>query len=136
MKIKLSTTITNQKNNNLLHKVKKFFIKKTKPLANDSFEKNMEKKAEKKVIISRKHPNWCDMPEDGYKNNTIAEKRCYFKEDIEKMKYMTEDEAVQYSIKLDKEGKFYDVQEAGSLKELEKFLHSCGKELKDVLVKD
>ena len=130
MKVKFSPAITNQSNNNLLHRVWKLILGRTKPLARDSFEK------EKKVIISRKHPNWCDMPEDGYKNNTIAEKRCYFKEDIEKMKYMTEDEAVQYSIKLDKEGKFYDVQEAGSLKELEKFLHSCGKELKDVLVKD
>ena len=130
MKVKFSPAITNQSNNNLLHRVWKLILGRTKTLARDSFEK------EKKVIISRKHPNWCDMPEDGYKNNTIAEKRCYFKEDIEKMKYMTEDEAVQYSIKLDKEGKFYDVQEAGSLKELEKFLHSCGKELKDVLVKD
>ena len=57
MKIKFSTAITNQKNNNLLRRVRKFFIEKIKPLANDSFEKNVEKQTEKKVIISRKHPN-------------------------------------------------------------------------------
>ena len=125
MKIKLSTAITNQKNNNLLHKVRKFFIKKTKPLANDSFEKNVEKQAEKKVIISRKHPNWCDAPEDGYVNNTIAKTRCYYPEDIEKMKNMTENEKVEYKRKLYKDGHFY-YGENLTKEEHEAFMRSLG----------
>ena len=125
MKIKFSTAIINQKNNNLLHKVRKFFIEKTKPLANDSFEKNVEKQAEKKVIISRKHPNWCDMPEDGYKNNTIAETICYYPEDIEKMKNMTKKEKHEYKDYLDKQGRFY-YGETLTKEEHEAFMRSLG----------
>ena len=137
MKIKFSTAITNQKNNNLLRRVRKFFIEKTKPLANDSFEKNMEKKAEKKVIISRKHPNWCDMPEDGYKNNTIAKTICYYPEDVKKMESMTEDEAIKYSIELDKQGKyFYDDNFHVDIPSLDDFFTRHNINIKDFIVKD
>ena len=49
---------------------------------------------------------------------------------------MSKEEAIQYSIKLDKEGRYYYSESSGSLKELEEFLHKCGKELKDVIIKD
>ena len=135
MKVELTPTITNQKTN-LFTKIKRFFVGKLKPLNKDTFEKGGAEQAEKKIIVSRKHPNWCDAPEDGYRNNTIAKTRCYYPEDIKKMESMTKEEAIKYSIKLDKEGKFYYSESAGSLKELEEFLHKCGKELKDVIIKD
>ena len=136
MKIKFSTAITNQKNDNLLHKVRKFFIEKTKPLADDSFEKNVEKQAEKKVIISRKHPNWCDMPEDGYKNNTVAKRICYYPDDVKKMESMTEDEKYLYKKHLRKMGNYYESENQGNLDELEEYLSKFNINLKDVLVKD
>ena len=135
MKVELTPTITNQKTN-LFTKIKRFFVGKLKPLNKDTFEKGGAEQAEKKIIVSRKHPNWCDATEDGYRNNTIAKTRCYYPEDIKKMESMTKEEAIKYSIKLDKEGKFYYSESAGSLKELEEFLHKCGKELKDVIIKD
>ena len=135
MKVELTPTITNQKVS-LFTKVRKFFSNKLKPLTKDTFEKGGAEKNEKDIIVSRKHPNWCDTPEDGYRNNTIAETICYYPDDVKKMEDMTEDEAVLYSRKLYKEGKFYYSESAGSLKELEEFLHKCGKELKDVIIKD
>ena len=141
MKIELTPTITNQKVN-LLTKVKRFFLGKTKPIPNDTFEKKAAAKAEmeaysKRRIVSRKHPNWCDAPEDGYRNNTMAETVCYYPEDIKKMESMTEDEAIKYSIELDKAKKYYYKKEtAESLKELEAFLNRCGIKLEDVIIKD
>ena len=135
MKVELAPTITNQKPN-LFTKIKRFFVGKLKPLTKDTFEKGGTEKAEKNIIVSRKHPNWCDAPEDGYRNNTIAETICYYPEDIKKMENMSKEEAIQYSIKLDKEGRYYYSESSGSLKELEEFLHKCGKELKDVIIKD
>ena len=135
MKVELTPTITNQKVS-LFTKVRKFFSNKLKPLTKDTFEKRGAEKNERDIIVSRKHPNWCDTPEDGYRNNTIAETICYYPDDVKKMEKMTEDEAVLYSRKLYKEGKFYYSESAGSLKELEEFLHKCGKELKDVIIKD
>ena len=128
-------TITNQKVS-LFTKVRKFFSNKLKPLTKDTFEKGGAEKNEKDIIVSRKHPNWCDAPEDGYRNNTIARTRCYYQDDVKKMEKMSKEEAIQYSIKLDKEGRYYYSESAGSLKELEEFLHKCGKELKDVIIKD
>lgn len=125
MKVEFSPAITNQKNDNFLHKVRKFFIEKTKPLANDSFEKNVEKQAEKKVIISRKHPNWCDMPEDGYVNNSIARRRCYFSEDVKKMESMTQKEMDEYKDYLDREKKFY-YEESMSKEKFESVMRSIG----------
>ena len=136
MKVELTPTITNKKIN-FFTRVKKFFTNKLKPLSKDTFEKSADKaQKDQKIIVSRKHPNWCDAPEDGYRNNTIAETICYYPDDVKKMENMTEDEAVLYSRKLYKEGKFYYSESAGSLKELEEFLHKCGKELKDVIIKD
>lgn len=107
MKVELTPTITNQKVN-FLTKVRRFFLKKTKPLPNDTFEKKSEMKDFcNRKIISRSHPNWCDAPEDGYSNSTIARTRCYYPEDCKKMKSMTENEAVKYSIELDKAGRYY-----------------------------
>ena len=111
MKVELTPTITNQKVN-LLTKVKRFLLAKTKPIPNDTFEKKAAAKAEmeayeKRRIVSRKHPNWCDAPEDGYRNNTIARTRCYYPEDIKKMESMTEEEAMKYRIELDKAKKYY-----------------------------
>ena len=125
MQIEFSPAITNQKNDNLLHKVRKFFIEKTKPLANDSFEKNVEKQAEKKVIISRKHPNWCDAPEDGYVNNTIAKRTCYYPEDLKKMESMTKKEKNEYKSLLEKEGRFY-YEESMSKEKFESVMRSIG----------
>ena len=121
MKVEFSPAITNQKNNNLLHKVRKFFIEKTKPLVKDSFEKNTEKK----VIISRKHPNWCDAPEDGYRNNTIADKVCYYPEDVKKMESMTPKERIAYEDYLDREKKFY-YEESMSKEKFESVMRSIG----------
>ena len=140
MKIELTPTITNQKVN-LLTKVKRFFLGKTKPIPNDTFEKKAAAKAEmeayeKRRIVSRKHPNWCDAPEDGYRNNTFATRICYYPEDIEKMKSMTEDEVILYKRNLYKAGCYYESKSAGSVEELEKFLNSCGIKLEDVIIKD
>ena len=72
MKVELTPTISNQKTN-LFTKIKRFFVGKLKPLTKDTFEKGGAEQAEKKIIVSRKHPNWCDAPEDGYRNNTIKQ---------------------------------------------------------------
>ena len=111
MKVELTPTITNQKLN-LLTKVKRFFLGKTKPIPNDTFEKKTAAKAEmeaydKRRIVSRKHPNWCDAPEDGYRNNTIAERICYYPEDRKKMETMTPKERWEYKDYLDSIGRFY-----------------------------
>ena len=106
MKVELSPAITNQKTN-LFTKIKRFFVGKLKPLTKDTFEKNGAEQAEKKIIVSRKHPNWCDAPEDGYRNNTIAETICYYPEDVKKMETMTKEERFRYMDYLDKIGRFY-----------------------------
>ena len=136
MKVELTPTITNQKTS-LFSRVKRFFVGKLKTLKKDTFEKvGSTEKTEKNIIVSRKYPNWCDGPETQYRNNTIAETICYYPEDVKKMETMSENDAILYSRKLYKEGKFYYSDSAGSLKGLEEFLHKCGKELKDVIIKD
>ena len=134
MKVELTPQITNQRIK-LSDGVKKV-VKSLKPLKNDTFEKQSAEKVEKKIIISRKHPNWCDMPEDGYRNNTIAKRVCYYPEDIEKMKSMTKEEVWAYKDYLDSIGRSYEADSSGSIKELEKFLNHCGIKLEDVLIKD
>ena len=135
MKVELTPQITTQKIK-LTDGVKNI-VKKLKPLKNDTFEKQAVEKVEKKIIISRKHPNWCDMPEDGYRNNTIARTRCYYPEDEKKMESMTKEEAIEYSIELDKKGKYFSKKETPeSFRELENFLNCCGIKLEDVLIKD
>ena len=106
MKVELTPTITNQKTN-LFTKIKRFFVGKLKPLNKDTFEKGGAEQSEKKIIVSRKHPNWCDAPEDGYRNNTIAKTRCYYPDDVKKMENMTKEEQFKYKDYLDKIGRFY-----------------------------
>ena len=106
MKVELTPTITNQKVS-LFTKVRKFFSNKLKPLTKDTFEKGGAEKNERDIIVSRKHPNWCDTPEDGYRNNTIAKRVLYYPEDLKKMKTMTKEEQFKYKDYLDKIGRFY-----------------------------
>ena len=106
MKVELAPTITNQKTN-LLTKIKRFFVGKLKPITKDTFEKGSGAKEGKNIIVSRKYPNWCDGPETQYRNNTIAKTRCYYPEDLEKMKTMTKEEQFSYKDYLDKIGRFY-----------------------------
>ena len=105
MKIELIPTITNQKTS-LFSRVKRFFVGKLKTLKKDTFEKTVDK-TDKDIIVSRKYPNWCDGPETQYRNNTIAKTRCYYPEDLEKMKTMTKEEQFSYKDYLDKIGRFY-----------------------------
>ena len=105
MKVELTPTITNQKTS-LFSRVKRFFVGKLKTLKKDTFEKTVDK-TDKDIIVSRKYPNWCDGPETQYRNNTIAKTRCYYPEDLEKMKTMTKEEQFSYKDYLDKIGRFY-----------------------------
>ena len=105
MKVELMPTITNQKTS-LFSRVKRFFVGKLKTLKKDTFEKTVDK-TDKDIIVSRKYPNWCDGPETQYRNNTIAKTRCYYPEDLEKMKTMTKEEQFSYKDYLDKIGRFY-----------------------------
>ena len=135
MKVELTPQITNQKIK-LSDGVKKV-VEKLKPLKNDTFEKQSAEKVEKKIIISRKHPNWCDMPEDGYRNNTIARTRCYYPEDVKKMESMTKEEAIEYSIELDKAGKYYyDDNYHVDTPELDKITKEYGIDLNKFIIKD
>ncbi len=135
MKIESISNITNQKTN-IFGKIRRFFVGKLKPLVKDTFEKSSTTPKREK-IVSRKYPNWCEGPDSTYRNNTIAERICYYPEDIEKMKSMTEDEAILFKRQLYKNSKFYyDDGSNDSLKELEEFLHSCGATLDDIRMKD
>lgn len=134
MKVELAPTITNQKTN-LFTKIKRFFVGKLKSLPKDTFEKGGTEKSEKKIIVSRKHPNWCDTPEDGYRNNTIAKRVLYYPEDLKKMETMTEDEAILYKRQLDKIGRFY-YGETLTKEKHEAFMRSLGLEPNDFYIKD
>ena len=135
MKVELTPQITNQKIK-LSDGVKKV-VEKLKPLKNDTFEKQSAEKVEKKIIISRKHPNWCDMPEDGYRNNTIARTRCYYPEDVKKMESMTKEEAIEYSIGLGKAGKYYyDDNYHVDTPELDEFFKRHNINIEDYVIKD
>ena len=134
MKVELAPTITNQKTN-LFTKIKRFFVGKLKPLTKDTFEKGGTEKAEKKIIVSRKHPNWCDAPEDGYRNNTIAKRALYYPEDLKKMEAMTEDETILYKRHLDKIGRFY-YGETLTKEKHEAFMRSLGLDPNNFYIKD
>ena len=134
MKVELAPTITNQKTN-LFTKIKRFFVGKLKPLTKDTFEKGGTEKAEKKIIVSRKHPNWCDAPEDGYRNNTIAERIRYYPEDIKKMESMTKEEQYKYKDYLDKLGRFY-YGETLTKEKHEAFMRSLGLDPNNFYIKD
>ena len=134
MKIELTPTITKQKTN-IFTRIKHFFVGKLKTLNKDVFEKSATTEPEKKVIVSRKYPNWCDGPDTEYRNNTIAQRICYYPEDLEKMKTMTEDEASDYKHKLYKEGKFY-YHETLTKKEHEDFMRSLGLDPEEFYIRD
>ena len=135
MKVELTPQITNQKIK-LTDGVKNI-VRTLKPLKNDTFEKQVAEKVEKKIIISRKHPNWCDMPEDGYKNNEIAERVCYYPEDVKKMESMTKEEAIEYSIELDKAGKYYyDDNYHVDTPELDEFFKRHNINIDDYIIKE
>ena len=135
MKVELTPQITTQKIK-LTDGVKNI-VKKLKPLKNDTFEKQAAEKVEKKIIISRKHPNWCDMPEDGYRNNEIAERICYYPEDVEKMESMTKEEAWAYKDYLDDIGRFYyDDNYHVDTPELDEFFKRHNINIDDYVIKD
>ena len=135
MKVELTPQITTQKIK-LTDGVKNI-VKKLKPLKNDTFEKQAAEKVEKKIIISRKHPNWCDMPEDGYRNNQIAERVCYYPEDIKKMESMSEEEAILYKIRLYQLGKYrIDDNYHVDTPELDEFFKRHNINIDDYVIKD
>ena len=135
MKVELTPQITTQ-NIKLTDGVKNI-VKKLKPLKNDTFEKQAAEKVEKKIIISRKHPNWCDMPEDGYRNNTIARTRCYYPEDEKKMESMTKEEVWAYKDYLDDIGRFYyDDNYHVDTPELDEFFKRHNINIDDYVIKD
>ena len=135
MKVELTPQITTQKIK-LTDGVKNI-VKKLKPLKNDTFEKQAAEKIEKKIIISRKHPNWCDMPEDGYRNNTIARTRCYYPEDEKKMESMTKEEVWAYKDYLDDIGRFYyDDNYHVDTPELDEITKEYGIDLNKFIIKD
>ena len=134
MKVELTPTITNQKVS-LFTKVRKFFSNKLKPLTKDTFEKGGAEKNEKDIIVSRKHPNWCDTPEDGYRNNTIAETVCYYPDDVKKMESMTKEEQYRYMDHLDKVGRFY-YDKPLTKEKFETFMRSLGLDPNEFYIKD
>ena len=133
MKVELAPTITNQKTS-LFSRVKHFFVGKLKTLKKDTFEKTVDK-TDKDIIVSRKNPNWCDGPETQYRNNTIAKRVLYYPEDLEKMKTMTEDEAILYKRHLDKIGRFY-YGETLTKEKHEAFMRSLGLDPNEFYIRD
>ena len=135
MKVELKPTIVNQKTN-FFTKVKKYICSKLKPLAKDTFEKGVNK-TEKDVIVSRKYPNWCDGPDSGYRNNTIAKRICYYPEDEKIMETMTPKEKWAYKDHLDKIGRFYyDDNYHVDTPELDKVMKEYGINIEDYIIKD
>ena len=134
MKVKLAPTITNQKTS-LFSRVKRFFVGKIKTLKKDTFEKSAETTKDKNIIVSRKYPNWCDGPETQYRNNTIAKTRCYYPEDLEKMKTMTKEEQFKYKDYLDKIRRFY-YSETLTKEKHEAFMRSLGLDPNEFYIRD
>ena len=135
MKVELKPTITTQKTS-FFTKVKKYISAKLKPLSKDAFEKGVNK-AEKEVIVSRKYPNWCDGPDSGYRNNTIAKRICYYPEDEKIMETMTAKERWAYKDHLDRIGRFYyDDNYHVDTPELDKVMKKYGINIEDYIIKD
>ena len=124
MKVELKPTIVNQKTN-FFTRVKKFISAKLKPLAKDTFEKGVNK-TEKDVIVSRKYPNWCDGEDTQYVNRTFAKTICYYPEDEKRMEKMTREERCLYKYKLQKDGRYYEVESTQTRKEFEEYVRSYG----------
>jgi len=136
MKVELKPAITRPKPT-LFTRIKKFFVGKIKLLKADTFEKCACSAKNKEVIVSREYPNWCEGANSKYRNNTIAERICYYPEDLKIMETMTEDEAIQYSIKLDNEGRYYhDPNFHMDAPELDAFFERHNIDIRDFVVKD
>ncbi len=135
MKVELIPTITNQKTN-FFTKVKRYFVGKLKLLMKDTFEKSSTTPKREK-IVSRKYPNWCEGADSTYRNNTIAKTRCYYPEDIEKMKSMTDDEIWDYKDHLDDIGRFYyDDNYHIDTPALDKLIEEYGIDMNKFIIKD
>lgn len=137
MKVEFNPTIQNQKTN-FLTRVRKFISAKLKPLGKDTFEKTTVEQTEKKIIVSRKNPNWCVAPEDGYRNNTVAQRICYYPEDVKKMETMSKKEIFEYKDYLDNIGRFYydDGSYHVDTPALDKLTEEYGIDLNQFIVKD
>ncbi len=88
-------------------KLLKDFVERLRVLSKDVFEKETKANVTKKnIVVARENPNWCDSIEDSYRNNTVAYRIKYYAKDLDLMKTMSEHQAEQYRIKLEKEGRF------------------------------
>lgn len=135
MKVELTPTITNQKTN-ILSRIRRFFVGKLKPLVKDTFEKSSTTPKREK-IVSRKYPNWCEGADSTYRNDTIAERRLYYPEDIEKMESMTRNEKLDYKYYLNKIGRFYyDDNYHVDTPELDEFFKRHNIDLNKYIIKD
>lgn len=133
MKIKIEPTEVVPKVKKIA-KNRKPLTGKVKALAKDTFEKTSTEPA-KKIIVSRKYPNWCDAPEDGYRNNTIAQRICYYPEDEKKMESMTKKEQRLYQDFLEKTGRYY-IGETLTKEEHEAFMRSLGLDPEQFYIRD
>lgn len=141
MKVELTPIAMKQK-----IKVKKPKRKPTAPTATRKemeyywslpFEEQQKLFETKGIIISRKYPNFCDGPDSPYVNKAVARTRCYYPEDMEKMKSMTDDERWAYKDHLDTIGRFYyDDNYHVDTPELDEFTKECGINLEDFIIKD
>ncbi len=137
MKVELKPTIANPQRTFFI-KLKKFLCGKIKPITKDTFEKSAQAESTgKKIIVSRKNPNWCDGPEYNYRNNTIAQRICYYPEDLKKMETMTKKEIHAYKDYLDKIGRFfYDDNYHIDTPELDKITKKYGIDIDKFIIKD
>ncbi len=133
MKIKIEPTEVVPKVKKIA-KNRKPLTGKVKALAKDTFEKTSTEPA-KKIIVSRKHPNCCDAPEDGYRNNTIAQRICYYPEDEKKMESMTEEDAIRYRQYLRKTGQ-YNIGETLTKEKFETLMRSLGLDPEQFYIRD
>ncbi len=110
---------------------KVFFVGKLKQLIKDTFKIN----SKEEELVSRKCPNWCEPEDSTYVNKTIAKRRRYYPEDVEKMKTMTDDEVWAYKDHLDEIGRFY-YGETLTKEKHEEFMRKLGLDPEKYYIKD
>ena len=135
MKIALEPAIAKSNLRNLRKakvKVSKNLVKLTK----DTFDKSATEQSGKKILVSRKYPNWCDGEDTEYRNNTIATRVCYYPEDEKRMKNMSREQMCRYKDFLYDTGRYYEVESSGSLKEFNDFMRSLGLDPEEFYIKD
>ena len=136
MKVELKPAITRPKPT-LFTRIKKFFVGKIKLLKADTFEKCACSAKNKEVIVSREYPNWCEGANSKYRNNTIAERICYYPEDLKIMETMTKKEAFAYMDHLDRIGRYYhDPNFHVDTPALDRVTKEYGIDIRDFVVKD